>query len=479
VSVTAAANTDPGFSKPQIERWPTEVPLFLLSVLVSIPIWIGLIVSIVGFVYLCFIALFLFAVHLGFVAHVRGSGVRVGPEQLPELDARVQRLAHDMGIAKMPAIYVVQAGGTLNALATKFLRSHIVVLFAELLDACGDDEAARDMIIAHELGHIHAGHLAWRWLIAPSMLVPLLPQALSRAREYTCDRYGVRGAGNLQGAVHGLVILAAGPKQADRVNRTAFVKQDSDLQTGWMTIGSWFATHPPLARRVAAVDPGLGSAVTPSNRGMLRAFAILGSLFVPLVVAIAVLAWKLPHMGLFKPPDATIARGSDPAPGHAAVTARAVAPHGTEPAAQEGSADDETEAERPAPPLEEGKKRAAQDFVRIARLIEAERSAGRPIPWNDQALQRLWAERESGPFPEDPFDGTPYGYDRNASDYLLFSVGPDREVGTADDLVFDSREHAAAPRPASVPTVKRITVQAPAHAAAAGKVLAGAPKVAH
>src|SRR5262249_45453141 len=145
------------------------------------------------------------------------SGVRVGPEQLLYLHASVERLAAEMGMTKMPAVYVVQAGGTLNALATKFLGSHLVVLFAELLDACGDDQAARDMIIAHELGHIHAGHLRWRWLHALSMLVPFLGHALSRAREYTCDRYGARGASSVESAVRGLVILAAGPKQAMHV----------------------------------------------------------------------------------------------------------------------------------------------------------------------------------------------------------------------------------------------------------------------
>jgi Zn-dependent protease with chaperone function len=464
VTQTATLGGPKPFSTPPIDRWPTEIPLFIISVLLAIPCWIGLVISIIGAAYLAAIAVFVFLVHLGFVAHVRGNGVRVGPEQLAHIYASAQRLAAEMGIAKWPAVYVVQAGGTLNALATKFLGAHIVVLYAELLDACGDDEAARDMIIAHELGHIHAGHLRWRWLIAPTMFIPLLAPALSRAREYTCDRYGVRGAGNIEGGVRGLVILAAGPKQATRVNRTAFVQQDADLQTGWMTIGQWFATHPPLARRVAAIDPGLAAAVPRSHRGLFRAFAMVGALLLAGPVTLGGLAWKLSHLkDWFKLPDAITrndAKDARAGASTAAPSAIADAVKSLE-ATEQGEEGSDEEAAWTAPPLDEAKKQAAQDFARIARVIELERTSGRPLPWNEPLLHRLWEERESGAFPLDPFDGTAYGYDRNGSDYLLISVGPDREAGTPDDLLFDSRtalravsHPVVAPKPFRLPRAK-------------------------
>jgi hypothetical protein len=49
--------------------------------------------------------------------------------------------------------------------------------------------------------------------------------------------------------------------------------------------------------------------------------------------------------------------------------------------------------------------------LRFAGLIEAERAAGRPLPWDAHALHRLWSERYA------------------AEDY------PE----TDDDIVFDSR----------------------------------------
>ena len=63
--------------------------------------------------------------------------------------------------------------------ATRFLRSHIVVLLADLLEACGETDSARDMIIGHELGHIRAGHLRGHWLLLPATFVPCLGSQIS------------------------------------------------------------------------------------------------------------------------------------------------------------------------------------------------------------------------------------------------------------------------------------------------------------
>ena len=262
-----------------VERWPTERPLFALSVAVSLVAWLLIVVSVIGLVYALAFGTFFFIMQLAFVAHVRGSAVKLGAEQFPALHHRVASLARRMGLQQVPDAYLMQAGGTLNAFATRFLRSHIIVLHSDLLDACGDDEAARDMIIAHELGHVHAGHLRWRWLTIPAGIVPFLGGALSRAREYTCDRYGLAGAGNVNGALTGLAILAAGASHGPRVNRVAMVRQRRDLDTAWMALGEWLGTHPPLAKRMAALDPALAAEAGRSTAGPLRAAAIIGLLF--------------------------------------------------------------------------------------------------------------------------------------------------------------------------------------------------------
>ena len=199
VAATAPSSYSPPASNGSpitVARWPTEIPLLVVCILISIPLWIVIAVSVIGLVYAVLLTVFFAIVRLAFIAHLRGSSIKLGPDQLPELHARVAQLAQRIGLPEVPNAYLMQAGGTLNAFATRFFGTNFVVLYSELLDACGDDEPARDMIIAHELGHVHAGHLRLSWLILPSSIVPFLGTALSRAREYTCDRYGLAGAGS-------------------------------------------------------------------------------------------------------------------------------------------------------------------------------------------------------------------------------------------------------------------------------------------
>ncbi len=400
---TVAAMTPPRVSHDRIpvDRWPSEIPLFAFSVLVALPIWLLLIVTMVGLAYALVIGAMLFVMHLGFVSHVRGSAVRLGPDQFPELHERVVLLAERMGLEPVPEAYLMQAGGSLNALATKFLRANMIILFSDLLEACGDNEAARDMIIAHELGHIRAGHLRWRWLIMPSLIVPFLGMALSRAREYTCDRIGHAGAGSTEGALLGLSILAAGGRYGRLVNREALVAQRAALATGWMTIGEWLSTHPPLTRRMVALDPALAGA-RPVGSGAARAIGIL------LLIAAAIGGAGFAGAAAF-----------------AALSAR-IAPAST--SQQFGDADASVLLQQ-----------ANSDLARIGAFLDAELAAGRALPVDDAELAARWESATGETLPSDPFDGFDYGYFPEGATYLLWSSGPDGESGTTDDIDVTNR----------------------------------------
>ena len=233
--------TAPSERGVEVERWPSELPLFVLVLVASLGLWLLLALTILALVYALLIGVVLFFAHVAFVTHLRGSAVKIGPEQFAELHARVVELSRRAGLARAPDAYLLQAGGSLNALATKLFRGRIIVLFSELLEACGDDHAARDLVIGHELGHLRSGHLDWHLLIAPGMLVPFLGAAYSRAREFTCDRWGAALCGDRAGATRGLAILAAGGLHGPRVNLRSFVEQQRDLDTGWMTLGRWLS----------------------------------------------------------------------------------------------------------------------------------------------------------------------------------------------------------------------------------------------
>jgi Zn-dependent protease with chaperone function len=380
------------------DRWPTEVPLFVAVLVVAVCVWILLIVSVVGILYAVLLGLFFFFSHLIFVSHIRGSGVRIGPDQFPDLHRRIKDLAHAMGMDE-PAAYLIQAGGSLNAFATRFLGRNIMVLHSDLLEACGDNEGARDMIIAHELAHLRLGHLRWNWLILPGYVVPLLGSALSRAREYTCDRYGLAGAGGAPGATLGLAILSAGPKFGPRVNLGAFVDQRGDTNTGLMTLGEWFSTHPALSKRVAALDPSLGEVRYSATKGRLLAAASIILFLTGSVVLVA----------------GAVAMGSSLRDTLRQASGRAAAGG---PATAE---------------LADLQAQVAQDFFVISSFIEQEWAAS-TLPGSMYDVRERWLARLADEaFPSDPY-GYDYGYDRDGSAYTLWSSGSDGVPGTPDDL---------------------------------------------
>src|SRR5690349_1734693 len=91
-----------------VASWPSEKPLFVLVLLLSLGIWALLAITIIGLAYVALIGLFLFFVHLAFITHLRGSAVRLGPAQFPELHARVQELARAAGLPTAPEAYLLE-----------------------------------------------------------------------------------------------------------------------------------------------------------------------------------------------------------------------------------------------------------------------------------------------------------------------------------------------------------------------------------
>ncbi|MFI5007264.1 MAG: M48 family metalloprotease [Solirubrobacterales bacterium] len=398
-----------------VQRWPTELPLLALVALSAAAIWALLFLSLIGFVYAFFIGLFLFFAHLGFIAYVRGSAVRLGPDQFPEIHRRVQELCARAGIEEVPEAYLMEAGGTLNALATKFLRSRMIVLFSDLLDACGDNTTARDMVIGHELGHIKAGHLQWSWLLFPGMLVPFLGTTYSRAREYTCDRYGAALCGDPKGALLGLAILAAGGAHGPRVNLAAFTRQREQLDTGFMTLAKWLGTHPPLCDRVAALEPSLAIGVKPYFKGPLRVVAGVAVLFLVGAIGAGVFIAKL--LPKFREVMDVAQAG------------------------QAGS-----RRSRPTPPAG-ARHQVETDLADLAEVAREYRRENEAFPADLDALLLAWkASRGGERAPADPFDGQAYGYLIAGDSFQLWSAGPDGESGTDDDISVDSGSPPSAPR---------------------------------
>lgn len=271
-----------------VERCPGDKVITTIAILFCTLVWTGVIISIIGIPFIIFIIVPVLMGHIIYIAYIRGNAIRISPDQFSDLYEDVKGLSKKIGLRSVPETYLLR-GDTLNALSTRFFMTNIMILYSELLDACGDNKAARDMIIAHELGHLHQGHIQWFWFFLPVWVIPFFGPALSRAREYTCDRYGFAMAGDKEGALRGLVILSVGSKRAFQVNMEAFVQQKEDINTGLMTIGRWFNTHPPLTLRILALDETLNKKFPLSRKGVVRALVIFVSIFIiPILAAIAI-----------------------------------------------------------------------------------------------------------------------------------------------------------------------------------------------
>ncbi len=205
-----------------------------------------------GVVYVALITLGVFFLHGMMMGRIRGNGIRVTAGQFPGLYRQVKEHAATLGMRSIPHVFIMQEGGALNAFATRFFGRDFVIVYSEVLalaESRGD--AAVGFIVAHELGHVARGHLRFRWLTMPGRIIPYLGAAWSRACEYTCDRFGAHCQPD--GAVDGLLVLAAGPALYRQVNAREYARQVETEAGFWVKRAELVSTHPHLPKRVAAL----------------------------------------------------------------------------------------------------------------------------------------------------------------------------------------------------------------------------------
>lgn len=244
----------PSQGGPLVSEWvhPKERIYFVLCLLVSFLAYAVLFLSLVGLVYIG-IGLVVGLVAQGlFIGSLRGNGIRVSEQQFPEIHRMAERIAKQMRLESLPAIYVLQAGGLLNAFAARFLGRNFVVLLSDVLElAYAQGESAVAFVIAHELAHIKRKHLAWRAALYPAMMMPFLGPAYMRACEYTCDRLAAHCEPD--GAIQGLLVLAAGKTLYGQVSVEAFARQVDEEGGFWVALAEVLSTHPNLPKRLRAV----------------------------------------------------------------------------------------------------------------------------------------------------------------------------------------------------------------------------------
>ena len=183
------------------------------------------------------------------VGMIRGNAIKLGPHQFGDIHAVVMSQAQALGLTRIPDVYLLQQGGSLNAFATRFMGSDYIVLFSDIMEeAYEQNQETVEFVIAHELGHVKRNHIIKRLIILPAMLVPFLGNAYSRACEYTCDSIGASLSPD--GARVGLLLLAAGTKLFRKVDTHYFIEQAHTEAGFWFWFSEKVSTHPHLAKRL-------------------------------------------------------------------------------------------------------------------------------------------------------------------------------------------------------------------------------------
>ena len=194
-----------------------EKTLYGVVLTISLLVWGTVLYLTYGLilVYVPFALLAYLFVHSAFISHLRGNAVLLSESQFPDLYAQFHESCRKLEM-EPPQAYVMMSDGVLNALATKFLRRHYVVLFSSVLDALKSRPESVRFYFGHELAHIKRGHLNFHVLLFPGMFLPLLGAAYRRSQEYTCDLHGLATSASKDDAMAALGVLGSGAEKLPR-----------------------------------------------------------------------------------------------------------------------------------------------------------------------------------------------------------------------------------------------------------------------
>ncbi len=182
------------------------------------------------------------------VRKLQALGVTVSSEQFPTVFQAARQVCEQFGVRHDLRIIVLEVSST-NALAVKFARKRVVVLFTELLEGMLDKPAELRAILGHELCHqaVDFGPRGWFELYKPARY--------KAARELTCDNAGCAAAGDLAAAKTAIKKLCVGKYLHGQLSEGALVLESKYIYSGFV---GWllrqYLTHPPVGARLANLE---------------------------------------------------------------------------------------------------------------------------------------------------------------------------------------------------------------------------------
>ncbi len=274
---------------------PREKTYFTILLVFSILAWVLIAITLVGIFYAAMFALFIWLGHGLLVAGLRAEGVEVTPAQMPELHATLLAVCSKLGVEKVPRLYIIQAGGLLNAFTTRHAQREFIVLYSDIVEAYGAGTAEMRFVLGHEIGHIQQRHILKDIFILPGRILPLLGNAYSRARENTCDRYGAYASDDVQGAVNAMMILSGGKDCGRDMVPEQFAAQYMNERGFFISWHELVSGYPTLSKRVSNLLALKGG--VPASHASRNPLAYVFALFTPsgaggagIIIFIAVVA---------------------------------------------------------------------------------------------------------------------------------------------------------------------------------------------
>jgi Zn-dependent protease with chaperone function len=176
---------------------------------------------------------------------LRALGAKVTRQQFSEVHAAYEEVRQRFNVAEDIPIVVIEAA-SVNALAVRFARRKMIVVFSEMLVSVQDSPAQLRFFLAHEMCHCVLDH-GWRRFIELYK-----PPKFKRGRELTCDNAGLVAAGSVAEAHAALAKLAVGRHLWGKLKLKDTVEEAREIMSGLI---GWFVgrnlIHPAVGDRLS------------------------------------------------------------------------------------------------------------------------------------------------------------------------------------------------------------------------------------
>ncbi len=197
-----------------------------------------------------------------YYAQYRANAIRITEKNFPEIYQVIEDYSKRLGMKKTPKVYLTQENGLMNAFATFILRRQYIVLLTDLFEVAyleHHDLESIKFIIGHEMTHIRLRHATFLYQISIlfANYVPIIGQALSRAREYSCDRVAQHLTG--VSGVEPMLALVVGKHLYKKVDVEDYVKHCHETRGFFIFIYNLLSSHPIMPKRIQALLKDHGS----------------------------------------------------------------------------------------------------------------------------------------------------------------------------------------------------------------------------